>query len=428
MRIAFVSPLPPAATGIADYAADVLGLLAPRHALDAFHDQEPVDRERLPSGCGVFTAGELPARHAARPYDAVVYQMGNGSAHAFLYPLLLRVPGLLVLHDLVLHHARARMFLDAPEARAYASDPSSASLRAAALRPLAEYTEELRYSYPAAAERLAEAQLATVGTLLPYAYPLFRIPVEVSRATAVHNEYMAAAIREEIEGAAVVRVPMPIEPQAVSIDAVDALRIRYGIPPNAFVVGCFGLLTPEKRIATVAHAVGRVAPSLPSLRLLLVGAVPQRAALDAALERAGVAHRTIVTGRVPLSELAAHLMLADVAVHLRYPTARETSAALLRLLAQGRPTVMSDLEHLADIPDDAVLRADPADEEGGVVRALLRLAERLEARRRLGERAMAFVRREHSPARALEAYETALETAAARPAPKPQRLPAHWTV
>ena len=428
MRIAFVSPLPPAATGIADYAADVLGLLAPRHAVDAFHDQEHVDRERLPPACGVFAAGELTARHAARPYDAVVYQMGNGPAHAFLYPLLARIPGLLVLHDLVLHHSRARIFLDAPEARAYAADPSSASLRAAALRPLAEYTEELRYSYPAAAERLAEAQLATVGALLPYAYPLFRIPVEVSRATAVHNDYMAAAVREEVAGAAVVRVPMPIEPQAVSIDVVDALRLRYGISPSAFVVASFGLLTSEKRVATVAHAVGRAASSLPSLRLLLVGAVPYRAALDEALARAGVADRTIVTGRVPISELAPHLMLADVAVHLRYPTARETSAALLRLLAQGRPTVMSDLEHLADVPDDAVLRADPADEEGGVVRALLRLAERPEARRRLGERAVAFVRREHSRARALEAYETALEAARARPPARPRGLPAHWTV
>ena len=426
MRVAFVSPLPPAPTGIADYAADVLALLAPRHALDVFHDQEHVDLARLPGRCGVSAAGELPARHAERPYDVVVYQMGNGPAHAFLYPLLARVPGLLVLHDLVLHHARARMFLDAPEARAYAADPTSPALRDAALGPLAAYTEELRYVYPAAAERLAEAHLATVGTLLPYAYPLFRIPVEVSRATAVHNEFMAAAIREEVPDATVARIPMPVEPETVSAAAVDALRRRYALAAEAFVVGSFGLLTPEKRIATVAHAVGRAAAAVSSVRLLLVGPVPDRGALDQALARAGVADRTIVTGRVPFDELAPHLMLADVAVHLRYPTARETSAALLRLMAQGRPTVMSDLEHLADIPDDAVVRADPTDEEGDVVRALLRLAERPEVRRRLGERAAAFVRREHAPARASAAYEAALAATRARPAPAPRGLPAHW--
>jgi glycosyltransferase involved in cell wall biosynthesis len=428
VRIAFVSPLPPAPTGIADYAADIVALLAPRHGVDLFHDQAHVDRDRLPPACRLFSAGELLVRHAAQPYDAIVYQMGNGPSHGFLYALLARLPGVLVLHDLVLHHARARMFLDAPEARAYAADPTSATRRAAALRPLGEYAAELRYVYPDAAQRIADVHLATVGTLLPYAYPLFRIPVEVSRVTAVHNDFMAAAIREEVPDAAVVRIPMPIETATPAAEAVAALRSRYSLGPDEFVAAAFGLLTTEKGISTVAHAVGRAARSLARLRLLLVGPVPHRRALDAALERAGVAERTVVTGRVPFDELPAHLALADVAVHLRYPTARETSAALLRLLAQGRPTVMSDLEHLADVPDDAVLRADPSDEEGDVVRAILRLAQRPEARRRLGERASAFIRNEHSPARALEGYEAALESARRRQPSVRRGLPAHWAV
>src|SRR4030095_11843203 len=54
------------------------------------------------------------------------------------YDLLPRVPGLLVLHDLVLHHARARTFLDAPAVRAYAAEPARAVPRGAgALAPRA---------------------------------------------------------------------------------------------------------------------------------------------------------------------------------------------------------------------------------------------------------------------------------------------------
>lgn len=408
MRIAFVSPLPPAATGIADYAADVLALLAGRHQIDVFHAQAEVAADRLPRGCVAHAAETLPARHADRPYDAVVYQMGNGPAHAFQYPLLARVPGLLVLHDLVLHHSRARMFLDAPEVRAYAADPSSAALRARARVPLAEYEAELRQAYPAQAQRLAEAQLATVGALLPYAYPLFRGAVEASRTVAVHNEYMAAAVRAEVPGRPVVRIPMPMRREAVAEPQVAALRRRHGLGMEDFLVGCFGLVTPEKRIESVALAVGRAGALLPGLRLLLVGPTPDRAWLDAVLRRAGIAARTIVAGRVPLEELPAHMELADLAVHLRYPTARETSAALLRLLAQGRPTLMSDLEHLADVPEDAVARADVTDEEGAVLRTILRLFPRPGARERLGERAAAFVAREHAAERAAAAYEDAL--------------------
>jgi len=144
------------------------------------------------------------------------------------------------------------------------------------------------------------------------------------------------------------------------------------------------------------------------------------------LEARGVAERTVITGRVPLEELPAYVDAADLAVHLRYPTGRETSAALLRVLAQGRPAVVSDLEHLADIPDAAVVRVDPTDEEGALTRAILRLHDKPEARARLGQAAREFVRREHSPARCLDGYEAALARAAATPDPPPRPWPAHW--
>jgi glycosyltransferase involved in cell wall biosynthesis len=407
-RIAFVSPLPPAPTGIADYSADVLALLAPVHAIDAFHAQDEVDRDRLPSLEGLYRAETLLARHRERPYDAVIYQMGNGPAHDFLYDLLPRASGLLVLHDLVLHHARARMFLESPSARAYAANPADRSLQAAARPALEAYRSELAHSYPHQAARLFEAQLGTVGTLLPYAYPLFRLAVEASRVTAVHNEFMADAIRAEVPGATAVRVAMPMTAPHVASSTVAALRARLGLAPSDFVVGSFGLLTPEKQIDTVARAVARAAVHLPQLRLLLVGPVPDPAALSANLARLGVADRTVVTGRVAFAELAAHMEAADVAVHLRYPTARETSAALLRLLAQGRPVIVSDLEHLGDLPGDAVVRADLTDEEGAVTRAVLALAARPAAGARLSERARAFVQAEHAPARCLADYEAAL--------------------
>src|SRR6185503_233571 len=81
VRLAFVTPLPPAPTGIADYAADILGLFAGRHEIDAFHDQDRVEADRLPSSCRLHKTSTLLARHRARPYDLVIYEMGNGRLH-----------------------------------------------------------------------------------------------------------------------------------------------------------------------------------------------------------------------------------------------------------------------------------------------------------------------------------------------------------
>jgi glycosyltransferase involved in cell wall biosynthesis len=401
MRLAWFGPVPPAATGIADYDAEVLAMVASRHAVDVFVEQDGVDRSRLPADCAVHPAAEFARRHARQPYDLAIYQLGNSLHHAFLYPHLARVPGLLVLHELVLHHSRARMLSP----------------------PL--YRAELAYCYPEA-ERLAEAHFGTVGDLLPYAYPLFRIPVEASRAVAVHNDFMAAAVREEVADARVVRVRMPAAVVEVSPDAAAQVRARHEIARDAFVVGVFGLLTREKRIETLARAVARAAVHLPGLRLLLVGPVADPEALRRLLDRLGVAGRTVVIGRVAFEELPAHIQAADLVAHLRYPTARETSAALLRVLAQGRPTVVSDLEHLAEIPADAVVRAKVTDEEGELTRAILRLASSPRERERLSRAAADYVRREHSPERCLESYEEAIAAAVAAPAPARRAWPEHW--
>ena len=105
----------------------MLALLARRHEVVALHDQDEVDRARLP--CPALRVSAFATQSS--PFDAFVYQLGNGPGHDFVYQWLTRAPGLLVLHDLVLHHARARMFLAAPAARAYAAAPHSAERRTA---------------------------------------------------------------------------------------------------------------------------------------------------------------------------------------------------------------------------------------------------------------------------------------------------------
>jgi glycosyltransferase involved in cell wall biosynthesis len=426
VRLAFVSPLPPAPSGIADYAADVLELLSPQHEIELFHAQERVDSARLPGEAVLHPASELVARHRQRPYDLAVYQMGNGRAHDLLYGLLSRVPGLLVLHDLVLHHARAAQFLESEAVLAWRREPSSAALREAARVPLEAWRQELEYAYPGRGERLFEAHLGTVGDLLPYAYPLFRVPVEASRAVAVHNAFMAQAIREEVPGTLVTCVPMPAAATPVDPSAVRALRARLGWGDGAVVVGVFGLLTREKRVETVARAVAAAAAQNDRVRLLLVGPVPDSRQLEADLERVGVRHIAAVTGRVPFPELATHIEASDIVAHLRYPSARETSAALLRVLAQGRATLVSDLEHQGELPRDAVVRVDVKDEGPGLTRAIVRLAGDPGARARLGAAAAAHVREVHAPSRVRDAWEATLEGARRSPAPPARDWPAHW--
>ena len=75
MTAGFYSPLPPARTGVADYSAALL--------------------------TGASSAVE---RACERDGDINLYHLGNNQLHAPIYRRALARPGVVVLHDAVLHH------------------------------------------------------------------------------------------------------------------------------------------------------------------------------------------------------------------------------------------------------------------------------------------------------------------------------------
>jgi len=418
MRLALVSPLPPAPTGIADYTMDVTRALEGSHAIELFHDQAQVS----PSiQAPVFPIAELAVRASSRPFDAVVYQMGNAPAHDFMYGSMERVPGAVVLHDLVLHHSFARRYLESPEAQAYANDPASHEKKLDAEKAHQSFLAAIEAVYPGQGERLKDAHFNTTGDLLPYVFPLFEPALAHARAVGAHNSFMVEAIQAARPDLACVQLAMPVQSVPVSAGAAATLRTRLGLQDDQPVVGCFGLVTREKRIETAARAVSRIAGLYPNVRLLLAGQVSDPSWLQALLDRLGVSNRTIVAGRLEDDAFSAAMEIADVVVHLRYPTARETSAALLRVMAQGRPLIVSDIANQSEIPEDVARRVDLVDEEGDLTRALGWVLSNPQAARAMGERARRFVENVHSAARTRESYErllsirTALPLAAQRP-------------
>ena len=92
----------PARSGISDYTLDVARLLADAHHIDLFHDGAVCEVGDLPASCATYPATEFLARQASEPYDLAIYQMGNGPAHDFLYPLLARVPVHIIVEPVAL--------------------------------------------------------------------------------------------------------------------------------------------------------------------------------------------------------------------------------------------------------------------------------------------------------------------------------------
>src|SRR4051794_27176166 len=95
------TPLPPTRSGIAAYAAELLPLLTEqlRIAVVVASVRDLVALPRMD-----VLPEDQSRRHAALHALPHLHQLGNSLDHAHVYRAALRTPGILVLHDPVLHH------------------------------------------------------------------------------------------------------------------------------------------------------------------------------------------------------------------------------------------------------------------------------------------------------------------------------------
>ena len=164
-RVAWFTPLPPVRSGVARYSVEVLSPLGHHFEIDVFIDTA---ERQSPSGvAGVFSAHDFIWKHAADPYALIVYQLGNAPCHDYMWPYLVRFPGLVTLHDGLLHHSRARRLLEEK-------------------RP-EHYRAEFRYNHPDADPCMTELGVAGLLGALTQLWPMRRVVLASSRLVLVHN-------------------------------------------------------------------------------------------------------------------------------------------------------------------------------------------------------------------------------------------------
>ena len=193
MRIAYLSPLPPQRTGVADYSKELLPALAQHAQLDLWVD-EPTTIEQPPHSRTFNYVDRPEARDALRDYDSVIYHMGNSPAHRNIYRMLLAVPGIVVLHDFVLHHFFAAYYLET-------------------LGSPASYIAEMAYNYGPAGEEQARHALHSERQIWehePIRYPLNKRVLDHALGVIVHSEFARRLVHQSHPHLPVAKVNLPV--------------------------------------------------------------------------------------------------------------------------------------------------------------------------------------------------------------------------
>jgi glycosyltransferase involved in cell wall biosynthesis len=369
VRIAYFSPMPPESSGIADYSA----LLVP-----ALHEHLDVS---------VVRRG---AKRPPRGVDLSVYHIGNNpEAHGWILDALRRTPGLVVLHDFVLHHLVAGVTIGRRDGHGY----------------LDAMEREHGVVGRLLGHGVLDKRLPPLWEARPEEFPLAGEVLSLATGLVVHSHYVEDRARAAGYDGPIARVPHPAWPDP----GVAAAQIA-GDP----LIGAFGNVNQSKRVPQLLEAFARVRAEHPGARLLLVGATSPGFDLERRLQRLGLDGEGLVReGYVDEPRLWALMKACDVHVSLRSPTMGETSGTAIRALTLGKPLVVSDVGWFAELPAGVALRVAPGDEEVAELTAALQLlAERSDVRATMGAAALELATGEHDLARVAERQAAAFELAA----------------
>jgi glycosyltransferase involved in cell wall biosynthesis len=374
VRVAYYSPLPPETSGIADYSA----LLLP--ALEQRLDVRVVRRK---------------TRRPPRGVDLRLYHIGNNAdAHGWIVDELRRTPGVVVLHEFVLHHLVAGLTLGRGDGHGY----------------LDAMQVEAGLVGRSLAHAVIDGLLPPLWEVRPHEFPLAREVLALSSGLIVHSRFVEREARAVEYQGPIWRVPMPAWPDPPTASA----SLPAGAGP---VIGCLGHLNPTKRLPELVRAFGLVREQFPKALLVLAG---QTAGVDltALVARGGleVDRDVLVFDYVEESRLWALMSACDVCVNLRFPTMGETSAAALRALSLSKPLVVSDVGWFTELPDSVAVKV-PVDEleVETLAKSLIVLAERADLREAMEEAARTYVAKEHNLDRVAGLYVKAMEEAAGGP-------------
>ena len=387
LAVAYFSPLPPQHSGIADYSAALLPHLAELFAIELYVDTpaqlEPLWAQQFP----VHAIADYLAQPTWRwRYDLCLYHMGNQPLyHEQIYQALLQSPGMVVLHEIDL----MGFYLH----------------RSAAGGGPAAFVREMGYAYGLPGIQTARALLSDWTRYQPQTYPLFNRIAKISQGIIVHTRAARRRIMEEMPTVRVSDIPLAA-PMPTHVDVIELPDWLARLPAEAVVLASFGYIAPSKRIDVVLQAMARLATAVPNLYYVLVGEPVDQYDPMPLIRQLELDDQVHITGFVDSATFEAYLRAIDIGISLRTgPTGGEMSAGLTRLLAAGKPTIVSNVGGFAELPAQSAIKLEQdADEVDRLVVALRQLLDDPVTRAAYGAAARRYAEQELSFARIARQY------------------------
>jgi len=343
MKIAYFSPLNPLKSGISDYSEQLLKYLQNHFEIDIFVDDFTPENEFINYNFKVFDYIKNPSiLGTLKEYDHIVYNIGNNPHyHSNMYDVFLKYNGVIILHDFVLYFLITGYYLE--------------NLNSEKL-----FLDEMVYNDEVNGEKKAMKILnSSIDPLefdKPHEVPLNKRLINSAKAIIVHSDYARNKVLEINPAANCIKINQ-IGPDTAGIDYYKELkkfyRKKYNIKEDEILISSFGYVSLTKRIDKVLEALASFKDK--KFKYLLVG---EGDYIDPLINKYGLDGLVIKTGFKDLIEFDDLIACSDIVVNLRYPYMGETSAAMIRALCLGKPTIVSNIGWFSEIDDASVIKIE----------------------------------------------------------------------
>lgn len=327
MRVAWLSPLPPQRSGIANYSYWLVKSLGPYVDIDLYYDGSELDAG-LKNDFQVFPLSAYQSRH--QQYDETIYHLGNNSLfHKEIYKLAWHFPATIVLHDYNLSAFLHDAFYLKTDWRLYEEALVSGNGHSGEKRSHGFIPRLRRHG----------------GTV-----PMSDAIVNRNRKVVVHHRWL----KDQFADADHVHViphfaKLNYKPAAAQ---VEAFKKRFQIDDKQFVITCLGFVNTNKLPQLQVEVAARLLAQGYPVRLLLAGeTAPEVKRLQAEVASSELREHITFTGYLEEVDYFSALFSSDVVINLRKPSMGEASGTLMHALAAGKPAIISDINQYREFPD-----------------------------------------------------------------------------
>ncbi|MDF2811322.1 MAG: Group 1 glycosyl transferase [Microvirga sp.] len=391
-RLAYISPLPPDQSGIADYSVELLPELARFYSIDVIVTQNDVSDPWILANCPIRDLNWFE-RHA-HAYDRIVYQFGNSLFHDHMFRLLEKYPGIVVLHDYYLGGLTAHLELYGGVRGFWASALYHA------------------HGYHALRDRFdPDKEIEAVNK-----YPVNLSVLQNAQGVIVHSGYSRQLATDHYgDRFASDWAVVPFPRHVPEIVERDLARKALGFGEHDFLICAFGILGETKLNQRLLQAwLDTPLAQESSCHLVFVGQDGQNneycEQLRKAISASSAKKRIRITGFASASLYKQYLQAADVAVQLRTLSRGETSAAVFDCLVHGVPTIVNANGSMAELPRGSVVMLPDEFSTADLASAIMALRNDPVERQALGNEARRLVTMRHSPEHVADQYREAIET------------------